>query len=116
MLNEVDLLGGRGAVAGQLSGQTSARVMASMLGGAAPEKPSVIGQFPVAVGEYLVAIGGCNDCHTVGWNQRRHTGRRAPHPGSAAGRNGPWGTSFATDLRPLAQTMTADAWVPQGAG
>jgi hypothetical protein len=36
--------------------------------------------------------------------------------GSAAGRNGPWGTSFATDLRPLAQTMTADAWVPQGAG
>ena len=50
----------RGGVAPGLGG------IVLMLGGAAPEKPSVRGQSPVGVGEYLVAIGGCNDCHTDG--------------------------------------------------
>jgi mono/diheme cytochrome c family protein len=83
-----------------------------LLGGAAPEKPSVTGQSPVAIGEYLVAIGGCNDCHTVGWNQRPGDIPVAQRlTGSPVGWNGPWGTSFPTNLRLLMQTMTADAWV-----
>ena len=40
-----------------------------LLGAAGPEQPSVKGQSPVAIGEYLVTIGGCNDCHTDGWNR-----------------------------------------------
>ena len=83
-----------------------------LLGGAAQEKPSVTGQSPVAVGEYLVAIGGCNDCHTVGWNQSPGGIPVAQRlTGSPVGWNGPWGTSFPTNLRLLVQTMTADAWV-----
>jgi mono/diheme cytochrome c family protein len=83
-----------------------------LLGGAAPEKPSVTGQSSVAVGEYLVAIGGCNDCHTVGWNQSPGGIPVAQRlTGSPVGWNGPWGTSFPTNLRLLMQTMTADAWV-----
>ncbi len=64
------------------------------VGGAAPEVPSVKGESPVAVGEYLVAIGGCNDCHTDGWN---HSPGNVPLErrltGSAIGWHGPWGTS-----------------------
>jgi hypothetical protein len=83
-----------------------------LLGGAAPEQPSVMGQSPVAIGEYLVAIGGCNDCHTVGWNQSPGGIPLAQRlTGSAVGWNGPWGTSFPTNLRLLVQSMTADAWV-----
>src|SRR5271166_1620673 len=83
-----------------------------ILGAAAPEKPSVLGESPVAVGEYLVAIGGCNDCHTDGWN-RNPGGIPVAHrlTGSAIGWNGPWGTSFPTNLRLLLQTMIADDWV-----
>ena len=40
---------------------------ALLLGAAGPDLPSVKAQSPVAAGEYLVAIGGCNDCHTEGW-------------------------------------------------
>jgi hypothetical protein len=85
---------------------------ALLLGGAADQAPSVTGQSPVAVGEYLVAIGGCNDCHTPGWNQ--NPGNIPPAQrltGSPVGWNGPWGTSYPTNLRLLLQGLTADAWV-----
>lgn len=86
--------------------------VALSLCGAAPEVPSVQGPSPVAVGEYLVAIGGCNDCHTDGWN--RSPGNVPVEQrltGSVVGWRGPWGTSYPTNLRLLLQKMTADAWV-----
>jgi hypothetical protein len=86
--------------------------LALMLGGADEQKPSVMGQSPVAVGEYLVSIGGCNDCHTPGWNQNPGKIPVAQRLiGSPVGWNGPWGTSYPTNLRLLVQSMTLDAWV-----
>lgn len=82
-----------------------------LLGGAGPEKPTVQGQSPVVVGEYLVTIGGCNDCHTDGWN---HNPGNVPVAqrltGSHVGWTGPWGTSYPTNLRLLVQKLTADGW------
>src|SRR5579863_616706 len=82
------------------------------VGAAGPETPSVTGGSPVAAGEYLVGIGGCNDCHTEGWN--RAPGQVPPAQrlaGSAVGWTGPWGTSYPTNLRLLMQKLTADGWV-----
>jgi mono/diheme cytochrome c family protein len=83
-----------------------------LLGAAGPQTPSVSGQSQVTVGEYLVAIGGCNDCHTVGWNQNPGKVPNAQRlTGNPVGWHGPWGTSYAVNLRLLAQRLTADAWV-----
>jgi mono/diheme cytochrome c family protein len=58
---------------------------------------------PVARGEYLSVIGGCNDCHTPG------TFYGAPDmarklSGSEIGWQGPWGTSYARNLTPDVET------------
>lgn len=85
---------------------------ALLLGAAAPDPPSVEGQSPAVVGEYLVAIGGCNDCHTEGWMM--NPGKVPPAQrltGSRVGWNGPWGTSYPSNLRLMIQKMSADAWV-----
>lgn len=85
---------------------------ALVTGAAAPETPFVKGQSPLAVGEYLVAIGGCNDCHTPGWNQNPGNVPVALRlTGSPVGWSGPWGTSYPSNLRLFVQTMTADQWV-----
>lgn len=82
------------------------------LAAAGPQAPSVSGQSPIATGEYLVTIGGCNDCHTPGWNQNPGKVPVAQRLiGSAIGWSGPWGTSYPTNLRLLVQKMTADEWV-----
>ena len=88
-----------------------------VVGGAAERTPSVSGTSQLAVGEYLIAIGGCNDCHTVGWNQNPGKIPLAQRlTGNPVGWHGPWGTSYAVNLRLLVQGMTADAWVKHIAG
>jgi mono/diheme cytochrome c family protein len=51
-------------------------------------------------GRYLVMIGGCNDCHTAGFAQ---TGGEVPESqwllGDSLGWSGPWGTTYAPNLR-----------------
>ncbi len=86
--------------------------IAMLLGAAGPEVPSVQGPSPVANGEYLVAIGGCNDCHTDGWNRNPGKVPVAQRlTGSHVGWTGPWGTSYPTNLRLLVQQLTPDGWV-----
>jgi mono/diheme cytochrome c family protein len=67
---------------------------------------------PVERGRYLVKIGGCNDCHTVGWPQ---TGGQIAEKdwltGSQLGWRGPWGTTYASNLRLFMQTLSEDEWV-----
>lgn len=63
-------------------------------------------------GEYLVTIGGCNDCHTEGWN--RAPGQIPPSQrltGSTIGWHGPWGTSYAVNLRLMVSQMTQAQWL-----
>jgi mono/diheme cytochrome c family protein len=78
----------------------------------AEPKLAVTGGSAVATGEYLVAIGGCNDCHTAGWT--RAPGTMPPTQrltGVPIGWHGPWGTSYATNLRLLMQRLSLEQWL-----
>jgi mono/diheme cytochrome c family protein len=63
-------------------------------------------------GRYLIKIGGCNDCHTAGYAP---SGGKVPEAqwlmGDALGWNGPWGTTYATNLRLYMQDLTEDQWL-----
>ena len=66
-------------------------------------------------GRYLVKIGGCNDCHTAGYAP---TGGKVPEAqwltGDILGFNGPWGTTYPTNLRLYFQDMTEAEWLKKG--
>ena len=54
----------------------------------------------VARGEYLVKTTGCNDCHTPGYAEQQGNVDKAQWlTGSPLGYNGPWGTTYAANLR-----------------
>jgi mono/diheme cytochrome c family protein len=63
-------------------------------------------------GRYLVTIGGCNDCHTAGYLA---AGGATPESdwltGSPVGYQGPWGTTYAANLRLVASRLTEAQWV-----
>jgi mono/diheme cytochrome c family protein len=63
-------------------------------------------------GRYLVTIGGCNDCHTPGYPEQ---GGAVPESewltGVAVGYQGPWGTTYPSNLRLVAAGMTEAQWV-----
>ena len=63
-------------------------------------------------GDYLVRIGGCNDCHTPGYAE---SGGKTPKPewlkGSTTGYRGPWGTSYPSNLRLTVAGVTEDQWL-----
>jgi mono/diheme cytochrome c family protein len=63
-------------------------------------------------GRYLIEIAGCNDCHTPAYPQK---GGKVPESewltGDALGWQGPWGTTYATNLRLWMQDLSEDQWV-----
>lgn len=77
------------------------------------ETPYVTASSQNAAGRYLLIVGGCNDCHTPGWGENDN--RPVPDSlwltGNPVGYRGPWGTSYAANLRRVAQRVTADQWV-----
>ena len=66
----------------------------------------------VARGRYLVTIGGCNDCHTAGYPEQ---GGNVPEgewlKGAPVGYQGPWGTTYAANLRLVAGRLSETQWV-----
>ena len=83
-------------------------------------KPAVAALAPepdlVARGEYLVKIGGCNDCHTPGYAERGGQLDKAQWlTGSPLGYNGPWGTTYPTNPRLRMQEMTEAQWMEYSA-
>ena len=66
----------------------------------------------VAHGKYLVQIACCNDCHTAGY---AFSGGKVEEKlwltGDTLGRRGPWGTTYASNLRLRVKDMTADQFV-----
>jgi mono/diheme cytochrome c family protein len=71
------------------------------------ELPRVEAASEVAAGRYLVIAGGCNDCHTPGWNESFGAVPEARWlTGSPVGFQGPWGTTYASNLRLLADAMS----------
>ena len=63
-------------------------------------------------GRYLVTIGGCNDCHTDGYLQN---GGQVPErdwlKGTTVGYQGPWGTTYASNLRLVIARQTEAEWI-----
>lgn len=77
-----------------------------------PGTPMVHAGSDSAAGQYLTIVGGCNDCHTVGWAESN--GRTPPAQqltGSPVGYRGPWGTTYPANLRTVAQRASEDRWV-----
>jgi mono/diheme cytochrome c family protein len=63
-------------------------------------------------GRYLMRITGCNDCHTPGYAA---SGGKVPEQqwltGDGLGWRGPWGTTYASNLRLFMQTLNEQQWV-----
>ena len=63
-------------------------------------------------GRYLVRIAGCNDCHTAGYAP---SGGKVPEKewlkGDALGWRGPWGTTYASNLRRFMEGLSEAQWV-----
>lgn len=66
----------------------------------------------LAQGEYMVKMGGCNDCHTPGYGE---AGGNIPKEqwllGSPMGFFGPWGTTYPANLRLKIADMDDAAWL-----
>ena len=77
-----------------------------------PPAPRIVAANDSLRGNYLAVLGGCNDCHTPGWNE---SGGRTPQAdrltGSPVGFRGPWGTTYPANLRLAVASMREDAWV-----
>ena len=85
--------------------------------GSAPSRPA--SAIPVSTstasverGRYLIAISGCNDCHTPGYAE---TGGQTPESnwllGAPVGFRGPWGVSYPANLRLTVQGMSETQWL-----
>lgn len=63
-------------------------------------------------GRYLVVIGGCNDCHTAGYPEQ---GGKVPEgqwlKGAPVGFQGPWGTTYASNLRLVVDRLSEGEWL-----
>lgn len=68
--------------------------------------------FQIARGRYVVAISACNECHTKGYAARAG---QVPESewltGVAVGYQGPWGTSYPSNLRLTVAAMTESDWL-----
>ena len=65
-----------------------------------------------ARGKYVVQIAGCNDCHTPGYTSSAgKVEEKLWLTGDQLGWRGPWGTTYASNLRLLVKDMSADQFV-----
>ena len=64
-------------------------------------------------GRYMVLTGHCNNCHTGGYAQKEgNVPEKDWLVGSGPqGWRGPWGTTYASNLRLTVPAMSEDAWV-----
>jgi len=66
----------------------------------------------LALGRYLVQIAGCNDCHTPGYGA---TAGKTPEAewltGDRLGWQGPWGTTYPTNLRRHFANLSEADWM-----
>ncbi len=76
------------------------------------DRPHIVAESPVEAGRYLATVSGCNDCHTAGYLEKQGD---VPEEdwltGNPIGWRGPWGTTYASNLRLFADTISADRWV-----
>jgi len=66
----------------------------------------------VEMGKHVSIVGGCHDCHTVGYAESG--GQIDPNTalkGNPIGYAGPWGVNYAKNLRLTVSKMSEDDWV-----
>ena len=89
------------------------RIAAVAAGLAALAGAAMAGEVSVKRGEQVSVFGGCHDCHTAGYGE---SGGKidiaAALKGTSLGWQGPWGTTYPSNLRLVAkQRGSEDAWV-----
>jgi len=110
------------AAVGALGAATVVAPFARSHGGAAAQGATAADVIPtasaaqpddaVARGRYVVAIADCNGCHTPGFAQNGGTTpERERLVGDAIGWQGPWGTTYAPNLRLFFAAVGEDAWL-----
>ena len=61
---------------------------------------------------YVIKIAGCNDCHTTGYAE---AAGKIPEKewlkGDAMGWRGPWGTTYASNLRLYFHNLSEEQWI-----
>ena len=63
-------------------------------------------------GRYLSRVAGCNDCHTPGYLlSEGKVEEKFWLTGDSFGWRGPWGTTYAKNLRLFVNAMTEEQWV-----
>ncbi len=79
-----------------------------------PPAPSASQKAPIERGRYLIKIAGCNDCHTAGYGM---AGGQVPEKdwlqGDALGWQGPWGTTYAVNLRLHFSQRSEKQWLQE---
>src|SRR5690606_6154067 len=66
----------------------------------------------IAKGERISKIGGCHDCHTPGFGEANGVLDPAMALiGNPVGYQGPWGTTYAANLRLIAAEYSEDDFV-----
>ncbi|WP_374078719.1 cytochrome C [Bdellovibrio bacteriovorus] len=76
------------------------------------KRKSVNNEPTIEHGRYLIQVTGCNDCHTPMYGPKNGAvPEKEWLSGSDMGWKGPWGTSYATNLRTRVANMTEDQWV-----
>ncbi|WP_428937647.1 hypothetical protein [Fontivita pretiosa] len=72
----------------------------------------VVSSSPVNAGRYIIMTAGCNDCHTPGYME---SGSKVPEElwltGVPVGWRGPWGTTYASNLRLFVKDFDEDTFV-----
>lgn len=77
-------------------------------------EPHSSGEQAVSVerGKYLVKASGCNDCHTAGYLVADgNLDEKQWLTGDSMGWRGPWGTTYAANLRLFMKDLSEDQWV-----
>ncbi|MCC7349395.1 MAG: hypothetical protein IT446_02400 [Phycisphaerales bacterium] len=95
-----------GCVASEHTPQATTQVVEST------QQPRIVADSRIAAGRYLVRVGGCNDCHTPGYMQNPSAIPESQWlTGVPLGWQGPWGTTYAGNLRLLVHQIDQEAWV-----
>lgn len=75
-------------------------------------KPTQAQEISIERGRYIVKMAGCNDCHTSGFAPSEG---KIPESewllGDRIGWRGPWGTTYASNLRRSMLSVNEDQWV-----
>jgi mono/diheme cytochrome c family protein len=76
-------------------------------------KPHAVSAKTLARGKYMVQTGHCNNCHTSGYTSKQgNVPEKDWLLGSIPlGYRGPWGTTYASNLRLTVPQFTQEQWV-----